>query len=153
MQNSYTSSSRLLFTDFIMDWLRRRGQQFLAKIHILPSGTLPRKQQNADCLLLNLPVEVLELIYGYLPAASQLCLRQTCLATFYSLRNPDQLLRKELLEYLGIAFRNHPDFWVAARRPLLRRFQASDLPDLRTPPVFRNHHGPQHRYTGSSVVL
>lgn len=74
------------------------------------------KVQSQDCIILQLPVEVLLLIVETLPLFSQVSVSQTCrpLRTILAhLRNSASYLpRGEFLEFLSCLARNMPEKWV-----------------------------------------
>src|SRR5688500_9258142 len=83
----------------------------------LVSAKHPRKQQNPDCLLLNLPLEILGLIIEQLPISSQLCLLQTCSSLYNSFVLPRVWVtfraKREHPKYLALVARDHPDIWTS----------------------------------------
>lgn len=92
-------------------------------------------KQNTDSAFLQLPVEIVMVILGELPKASQLVLSQTCRSLrvthqLYSLAHPERSLptKNEKLEYLACLARALPGKWVCSVCVKLHRVSEADVP-------------------------
>ncbi|KAJ4134831.1 hypothetical protein NW768_004440 [Fusarium equiseti] len=116
-----------------------------------------RKQQDSECWILKHPVELLDIIYGHLPVASQICLGQTHLSMYNSLENTFYRLREEeRLDLIALIARDLPDCCLAESRPWIRPVQGSDLTVISNgPPVFGNPswNGPQIYHFNLGALL
>ncbi|KAH6987873.1 hypothetical protein BKA56DRAFT_612614 [Ilyonectria sp. MPI-CAGE-AT-0026] len=99
----------------------------------------PGKVQSQDCIILQLPVEVLLLIVESLPLFNQIIVSQTCRPLrniLAHLRNSASYLpRDEFLEFLSCLARNMPRKWVCGVCLALHRVC---LQDTRKNPYYSN---------------
>ncbi|OIW32118.1 hypothetical protein CONLIGDRAFT_629808 [Coniochaeta ligniaria NRRL 30616] len=90
----------------------------------------PRKAQNLDCALLQLPVEMIVLISEALSPAEQIIFSQTCwaLRTVLGSNPAGTLDRHERLEYLAGIARGLPGQWACAVCETLHSVNSRDTP-------------------------
>lgn len=123
-----------------MDRIKNFILRLLARTRLV-SAKHPRKQQNPDCLLLNLPLEILDLIIQKLPMSGQMCLLQTCCSLYNSFILPEDrdwlLAKREHSKYIALIARDHPNMWISVETPHIRFVKWRDLPKLpKNPPYF-----------------
>ncbi|KAM0247537.1 hypothetical protein ACHAP5_003986 [Fusarium lateritium] len=113
--------------------------RLLTRARLVPAKH-PRKQQNPDCLLLNLPLEILDLIIKKLTISNQWCLLQTCCSLYNSFVPQRALVwhlsLKESRKYRALIARDHPDVWISSNRPYIRFVKKRDIPKPPKNPPF-----------------
>jgi hypothetical protein len=121
-----------------MDRIKNHILRLLTRARLV-SAKYPRKQQNPDCLLLKLPLELLELVIEQLPISGQMCLLQTCSSVYNSFELPRDRVtfraKREHPKYLALVARDPPDMWISIKTPRIRFVKRGDLPKLpKSPP-------------------
>ncbi|KAL7784144.1 hypothetical protein V8C37DRAFT_396198 [Trichoderma ceciliae] len=100
-------------------------------------GSRPRQEQNADCVMLQLPVDILIMIMAKLPIYNQIIASQTCRSLRAILRHhcigdeeplSTMLTRLQRLRFLFLLARTLPDKWVCDECVTLHNVEARDTP-------------------------